>query len=86
VNLEASTKPHVHQKLEIFWIDIASIMACPNFKNGPKDGLRPLGINLSICEKAEWTWHVHFLWNQCYSKKLITIISVFHHQICYPFE
>jgi hypothetical protein len=32
VCLEASTKPHVHQKFEIFWTDIASTMACPNFK------------------------------------------------------
>jgi hypothetical protein len=32
VGLEASTKPHVHQKFEIFWTNIASTMACPNFK------------------------------------------------------
>jgi hypothetical protein len=44
VRLEASTKPHVHQKFEIFWTNIASTMACPNFKNGPKIGLRPLGV------------------------------------------
>jgi hypothetical protein len=43
--LEASTKPHVHQKFEIFWTNMASTMACPNFKNGPKNGLRHLGIN-----------------------------------------
>jgi hypothetical protein len=36
VRLEASTKPHVHQKFEIFWTNIASTMACPNFINGPK--------------------------------------------------
>jgi hypothetical protein len=42
VRLKASTKPHVHQKFEIFWINIASTMAYPNFKNGPKIGLRPL--------------------------------------------
>jgi hypothetical protein len=23
-------------------------MACPNFQNGPKNGLRPLGVNASI--------------------------------------
>jgi hypothetical protein len=46
VRLEASTKPHVHQKFEIFWTKIASTMACPNFKNGPKIGLRPLGVKL----------------------------------------
>jgi hypothetical protein len=45
VHLEASTKPHVHQKFEIFWTNIASTMACPNFKNGSKIGLRPLGVN-----------------------------------------
>jgi hypothetical protein len=44
VHLEISTKPQVHQKFEIFWTNIASTMACPNFKNGPKNGLYPLGI------------------------------------------
>jgi hypothetical protein len=48
VRLEASTKPHVYQKVEIFWTNIASTMACPNFKNGPKTGLRPLGVNEAI--------------------------------------
>jgi hypothetical protein len=45
VRLEASTKPHVHQKFEIFWTNITSTMACPNFKNGPKNGLRSLDVN-----------------------------------------
>jgi hypothetical protein len=44
VLLEASTKSHVYQKFEIFWTNIASTMACPNSKNGPKNGLRPLGV------------------------------------------
>jgi hypothetical protein len=44
VLLEASTKPHIYQKFEIFWTNIASIMACPNFKNGSKIGLRSLGV------------------------------------------
>jgi hypothetical protein len=44
VHLEASTEPHVHQKFEIFWTNIASTMACPNFSNGPKKGLGPLGV------------------------------------------
>jgi hypothetical protein len=44
VHLEASTKSHVHRKFEIFWTNIASTMACPNFKNGPKNGLGPLGV------------------------------------------
>jgi hypothetical protein len=43
--LKASTKAHVHQKFEIFWTNIASTMANPNFKNGPKTGLCPLGVN-----------------------------------------
>jgi hypothetical protein len=44
VRLESSTKPHVHQKFEIFWTNIASAMGCPNSKNMPKKGLRPLGV------------------------------------------
>jgi hypothetical protein len=44
VRLEASTKPHVHQKFEIFGTNIASTMAFPNLKNGPKNGLRLLGV------------------------------------------
>jgi hypothetical protein len=48
ISLEASTKPYVHQKFEIFWTNIASTMACPNFKNGPKNGLRPLGVNVGF--------------------------------------
>jgi hypothetical protein len=51
VHLEASTKPHVHQKFQIFWINIAFTMACPNFKNGPKNGLGPLGVN---CKNLEF--------------------------------
>ena len=46
MHLEATTNPHVHQKVEIFWTNIASTMACLNFKNGPKTGLRPLGVNM----------------------------------------
>jgi hypothetical protein len=48
VRLEASTKPHVHQKFEIFWSNIASTMACPNSKNGLKNGLCPLGVKLEL--------------------------------------
>jgi hypothetical protein len=48
VRLEASTKPHVRQKFEIFCTNIASTMACPNSKNGPKNGLCPLGVNEEI--------------------------------------
>jgi hypothetical protein len=46
VCLEVSTKPHVHQKFEIFWTNIASTMAYPEFKNGPKNGLRSLGVKV----------------------------------------
>jgi hypothetical protein len=45
VHLEASTKPHVYRKFEILWKNITSTMACPNFKNGQKNGLGPLGVN-----------------------------------------
>jgi hypothetical protein len=45
VCLKASTEPHVHRKFEIFWTSIASTMACPNFKKGPKNVLHPLGFN-----------------------------------------
>jgi hypothetical protein len=53
VRLEASTKPHVHRKVEIFWTNIASTMACPNFKNGPKTGLRPLGVKVKRMEDSK---------------------------------
>jgi hypothetical protein len=46
VRLEASIKPHVYQKIEIIWTNIASTTACPNFKNGPKKGLGPLGVKV----------------------------------------
>jgi hypothetical protein len=49
VHLEASTKPHVLQKFVIFWTNIASIVAYPNFKNGPKKGLRFLGVKRKHC-------------------------------------
>jgi hypothetical protein len=39
VHVEASTKPRVYKKIEIFWTNIASTMACPNLKNWPKNGL-----------------------------------------------
>jgi hypothetical protein len=48
VCLEASTKPHIHRKFEIFRTNIASTMARLNLKNGPKTRLRPLGVNISI--------------------------------------
>ena len=48
MRLKASTKPHIHQKFEIFWTNIASTMGCPNSKNRPKKGLRPLGVKHSV--------------------------------------
>jgi hypothetical protein len=61
VRLEGSTKPHVHQKYEIFWTNIASTMACPNFKNGPKNGLGPLGVKLVKIDTTtlHTTWLIH---------------------------
>jgi hypothetical protein len=47
MHLENRTKPHVHQKFKIFWTNVSSTMAYPNFKNGPKNGLHSLGVNLS---------------------------------------
>jgi hypothetical protein len=38
VHLKASTKSHVHRKFEIFWTNIASTMAWPNFKKWAKKG------------------------------------------------
>jgi hypothetical protein len=52
MRLEISTKPHVHQKFEIFWTNIASTMAYTNFKNGPKIGLCPLGVK-------QWNLHTN---------------------------
>jgi hypothetical protein len=57
VHLEASTKPHVHQKFEIFWTNIASTMACPMSKNGPKKGLRPLGVNYGYYGQLWTNWN-----------------------------
>jgi hypothetical protein len=37
------------KKIEIFWTNITSTMACPNFKNGQKNGLRLLGVNTISC-------------------------------------
>jgi hypothetical protein len=56
VRFEASTKPQVHQKFEIFWTNIASTMACPNFKNGPKNSLGPLGVNSKGKSNPFWVF------------------------------
>jgi hypothetical protein len=54
VHLEASTKPHVHRKFQISWTNIASTMACPNFKNRPKTGLCPFGFKVKALQKSPW--------------------------------
>jgi hypothetical protein len=48
VRLEASIEPHVHQKFDIFWINIASTMTCLNFKKAWKMAYSPLRVNSSI--------------------------------------
>jgi hypothetical protein len=53
MRLEASTKPHVPQKFEIFWTNIASTMAYPMSKNGPKKGLCPLGLKYKKASTME---------------------------------
>jgi hypothetical protein len=58
MHLETSTKPHVHRKFEIFWTNIASTMDCTNFKNGPKIGLRPLGVNIITLKEQKYSSHV----------------------------
>jgi hypothetical protein len=47
VCLEASTKPHVHNLIHEFLINMAFTMACPNFKIGLKMVSGPLGIKLA---------------------------------------
>jgi hypothetical protein len=58
VHLEANNKPHVHQKFEIFWTNIVSTMACPNFINGPKTGLRLLGVKELTNSKKPCYWNM----------------------------
>jgi hypothetical protein len=52
VHLQAHTRPHVHQKVEIFGTSIASTMACQNFKNGETSGLGPLWVNYGNTEQT----------------------------------
>jgi hypothetical protein len=44
VHLEASTKPHVHNLIHEFLINMAFTMAYPNFKKDLKMVSGPLGI------------------------------------------
>jgi hypothetical protein len=48
VHLEASTKPHVHNLIHEFLINMAFTMACPNFKKGLKMVSGPLGVNSKL--------------------------------------
>jgi hypothetical protein len=44
VRLEASTKPHVHNLIHEFLINMAFTRAYPNFKKGLKMVSGPLGV------------------------------------------
>jgi hypothetical protein len=45
---ECSTKPHVHNLIHEFLINMAFTMACPNFKKGLKMVSGPLGVKLVL--------------------------------------
>jgi hypothetical protein len=44
VRLKASTKPPLYNLIHEFFINMASTMACPNFKKGLKMAFGPLGV------------------------------------------
>jgi hypothetical protein len=44
VSFEASTKPHIHNLIHEFLINMAFTMAYPNFKKGLKMVSGPLGV------------------------------------------
>jgi hypothetical protein len=52
MSLEASTKPHVHNLIHEFLINMAFTMACPNFKKGLKMISGPLGVNVTLILKT----------------------------------
>jgi hypothetical protein len=58
VRLEGSTKPHVHNLIHEFLINMAFTMACPNIKKGLKMVSGPLGIN----PKTKYTWSDKPVW------------------------
>ena len=45
VRPQVHTRPHVHQKVEIFGIDIASTMAYRNLRNEETSRIGPLQVN-----------------------------------------
>jgi hypothetical protein len=49
VNLEASTKPPIHNLIYEFLINMVFTMAYPNFKKGLKMAFGPLGVNPKLC-------------------------------------
>jgi hypothetical protein len=55
VRLEASTKPHIHNFIHEFLINMAFTRAYPNFKKGLKMAFGPLGARVELRRKAIWT-------------------------------
>jgi hypothetical protein len=53
MHLEASTKPHVHQKFEIFLDKYCIHNGLPKLQNRPKNGLRHLGVKAYIVRQIE---------------------------------
>jgi hypothetical protein len=78
VRLEASTKPHVHGKFEMFWTNIASTMDYPNFKNGPKNGLGPLGVRWKVVSCAMGMTAVTTSRNNCNTELAIHALDQVH--------
>jgi hypothetical protein len=54
VGLEASTKPHVHNLIRAFLINMEFTMAYPNFKKCWKMVSGPLGVNDAMLELIEY--------------------------------
>jgi hypothetical protein len=66
MRLEASTKPHVHNLIHEFLINMAFTMAYSNFKKGLKMVFGPLGVKgqhmtpskmSTPCQKFDW-WEI----------------------------
>jgi hypothetical protein len=63
VYLEASTKPHVHNLIHGFLINMAFTIACRNFKKGLKMVFGPLGVNKHTnWHKEVYKLHVNALY------------------------
>jgi hypothetical protein len=68
VRLEASNKPHVHNLIHEFLINMAFTMACPNFKKGLKMVSGPLGARKPLkvayvlpCDAESGLWYSKLL-------------------------